>query len=128
MTSHVEQQVAARIAAARQRAAEQRQRREELAEARQHGLAARHAQKLGRQAANDLTDEEIAGPVGYLATCLAHIRGGYPIEELDVPLVLYVAPTQTEVDQARRMVARLAALALKSPAVDRRPASREVKE
>ncbi|WP_405489110.1 hypothetical protein [Streptomyces sp. NBC_00096] len=44
--SHVENAVAARIAAARWRAAENKRRREELAEARRRGLARRHAQKL----------------------------------------------------------------------------------
>lgn len=56
MVSHVAQQVAARIAAARQKDAEDKRRRQELAEARQHGLAARHAQKLNRQA-NHLINE-----------------------------------------------------------------------
>lgn len=46
MTSHVEQAVAARIAAARQKAEEQKRRRAELAAARQKGLALRRAQRL----------------------------------------------------------------------------------
>ncbi|MFD5105716.1 hypothetical protein [Streptomyces cinereoruber] len=45
-TSAVEQAVQARIAAARIRAENNRRRRQELAEARRRGLAARHAQKL----------------------------------------------------------------------------------
>ncbi|MDK1344173.1 hypothetical protein QNO09_12840 [Streptomyces sp. 378] len=49
MSSHVEEQVRARIAAVRAKAEADRRRRQELAEARQHGLAARHAQKLQRQ-------------------------------------------------------------------------------
>ncbi|CAM5714852.1 hypothetical protein SVIOM342S_07646 [Streptomyces violaceorubidus] len=47
---NVDDIVAERIAAARRRAEADKQRRQELAEARQHGLAARHAQKLRRQA------------------------------------------------------------------------------
>ncbi|MEU0253281.1 hypothetical protein ABZ299_12395 [Streptomyces sp. NPDC006184] len=50
MTSHVEDQIQARIAAARRKAEADHHRRQELAEARQHGLAARHAQKLRRLA------------------------------------------------------------------------------
>lgn len=44
--SHVDQAVAARIAAARQRTEDMRRQRAELAAARRRGLAARHAQKL----------------------------------------------------------------------------------
>ncbi|MFF7754371.1 hypothetical protein ACFZCP_35230 [Streptomyces sp. NPDC007971] len=58
MTSHVEQQIAARIAAARRKDAEDKRRRQELAEARQHGLAARHAQKLRNQASRSTTPKE----------------------------------------------------------------------
>lgn len=50
MASHVEQAVAARIAAAKRRAEEQQRQREELAAARAAGVARRHAQKLFRQA------------------------------------------------------------------------------
>lgn len=50
-TSHVEQQVQARIAAARVKVQAARQRRDELGAARRRGLAARHANKLRRQAA-----------------------------------------------------------------------------
>lgn len=46
MTSHVEQAVAARIAAAKRRTENMRRQRTELAAARKRGLAARHAQKL----------------------------------------------------------------------------------
>lgn len=46
MTSHVEQAVKARIAAARRRTEDMRRQRAELAAARKRGLAARHAQKL----------------------------------------------------------------------------------
>ncbi|MFD5227420.1 hypothetical protein ACFWJ5_02535 [Streptomyces qaidamensis] len=49
MTSYVEQQIQARIAAARAKAEADKRRRQELAEARQRGLAARHAQKLSRK-------------------------------------------------------------------------------
>ncbi|MHC3471222.1 hypothetical protein ACYF6T_21345 [Streptomyces sp. 7R007] len=45
-TSHVEQQVQARIEAARRKAAEDKRRREELAAARTKGLGYRHARKL----------------------------------------------------------------------------------
>ncbi|WPO69920.1 hypothetical protein [Streptomyces sp. KN37] len=50
MTSHVEQQIQARIEAARRRLEADRRRRAELAAARQAGLARRHAQKLARLA------------------------------------------------------------------------------
>jgi hypothetical protein len=46
MTSHVEEQVKARIAAARRRTEDMRRQRAELAAARKRGLAQRHAQKL----------------------------------------------------------------------------------
>lgn len=49
MTSYVEQQIAARIAEARRKAAEKKRRREELAEARRYGLEARKRQKLQRR-------------------------------------------------------------------------------
>lgn len=48
MTSYVEQQVQARIAAAKAKAQQQRQRRAELAQSRAAGLRARHAAKLRR--------------------------------------------------------------------------------
>ncbi|WP_329220273.1 hypothetical protein [Streptomyces microflavus] len=57
---------------------------------------------------NDLTEAEAFGAVGYIARCLAHIRAGHPIAELDEPHVLYVAPTQADVDNARHMARRLA--------------------
>jgi hypothetical protein len=49
-TSHVEQQIQARIAAAKIRVQAAKQRRDELTAARRRGLAARHANKLRRQA------------------------------------------------------------------------------
>jgi hypothetical protein len=49
VTSHVEQAVAARIAAAKARMEQRRRERAELAAARQRGLAARNATKLNRQ-------------------------------------------------------------------------------
>ncbi|MFI6468735.1 hypothetical protein ACIBL5_00480 [Streptomyces sp. NPDC050516] len=49
MPSHVEQILAARIAAARARIEANKQRRAELAAARQRGLTARNAAKLNRQ-------------------------------------------------------------------------------
>ncbi|WP_327724433.1 hypothetical protein [Streptomyces europaeiscabiei] len=52
-TSHVEQQIAARIAAAKVRVQAAQQRRTSLAEARKHGLARRHAAKLARLAAQE---------------------------------------------------------------------------
>jgi hypothetical protein len=58
VTSYVEQQIQARIAAARAKAKADKRRRQELAEARQHGLAARHAQKLQRQDARRGADED----------------------------------------------------------------------
>ncbi|GAA3037076.1 hypothetical protein [Streptomyces glomeratus] len=48
MTSHVDQAVAARIAAARLKREQRRQQRAELAEAREHGLQARMAAKVAR--------------------------------------------------------------------------------
>lgn len=51
MSSHVENQVQARIEAARRREAEQKRQREELAAVRRAGLARRHAQKLRNLAA-----------------------------------------------------------------------------
>lgn len=56
MTSHVEQAVKARIAAARRRTEDMRRQRAELAAARKAGLAARHAQKLRNQASVGQTD------------------------------------------------------------------------
>jgi hypothetical protein len=53
VTSHVDQAVAARIAAAGQRRAKRRQQRAELAEARCYGLEARHAAKVRRWAAEE---------------------------------------------------------------------------
>lgn len=49
-TSHVEQAIAARIAAAKIRVAAAKERRDDLAQARRRGLAARHANKLRRLA------------------------------------------------------------------------------
>jgi hypothetical protein len=46
VVSHVEQAVAARIAAARRRTEDMRRQRAELAAARKRGLAKRHAAKL----------------------------------------------------------------------------------
>lgn len=48
MTSHVDEQIAARIAAAKAKRAKRRQQREELDDAREHGLQARHTAKLRR--------------------------------------------------------------------------------
>jgi hypothetical protein len=50
-TSHVEQAVQARIAAARIRVQAAKQRRDDLNTARRRGLARRHAQKLRNQTA-----------------------------------------------------------------------------
>ncbi|MEU5892522.1 hypothetical protein ABZ835_37635 [Streptomyces sp. NPDC047461] len=63
MTSHVEQQIAARIAVARRRAEEQRKRREELAAAREMGLGFRHAQRL-RNFAEAALDNSSLAPSG----------------------------------------------------------------
>lgn len=55
-TSAVEQAVQARIAAARQKAENNKRRRDELKEARDRGLARRHARKL-RNLAEHADDE-----------------------------------------------------------------------
>lgn len=59
MTSHVEEQIAARIAAARRKAEAEKQRRTELAAARRKGLAYRHAQKL-RNLADSLSNQTLS--------------------------------------------------------------------
>ena len=61
MTSHVEQQIAARIARARAEAERKRQQREELAAARRRGLAARPARKLFNLAQTDNTTYAASG-------------------------------------------------------------------
>ncbi|MET7294915.1 hypothetical protein ABZS79_22755 [Streptomyces griseoloalbus] len=48
MTSHVDEQIAARIAAAKAKRQQRRQQREELDKARAHGLTARHLAKMAR--------------------------------------------------------------------------------
>ncbi|MEU9068316.1 hypothetical protein AB0D60_15670 [Streptomyces sp. NPDC048306] len=48
MSSHVEDQIQARIAAAKQRRELRRLQRAELDENRQHGLTARHLSKMAR--------------------------------------------------------------------------------
>ncbi|MEV7994926.1 hypothetical protein AB0O67_24340 [Streptomyces sp. NPDC086077] len=48
MTSHVEQQIAARIAAAKTKRMRQKRQRAELNEARQYGLEIRHSTKIKR--------------------------------------------------------------------------------
>ncbi|AEY90746.1 hypothetical protein SHJG_5478 [Streptomyces hygroscopicus subsp. jinggangensis 5008] len=111
----------ARIAAVRQRTAEQHQRRQELAEARQHGIAARHAQRLANQARRPLADDERTGPVGYLAACLAVLRTGRSLDGASVILAA-VVPSPDDVAEARRIAEGLTALA-QTPAVDRRPAN-----
>lgn len=55
MASHVEEQIAARIAAAKARRADRRQQRAELDEAREYGLEARHTAKMRRWAEEDDT-------------------------------------------------------------------------
>ncbi|ARI54573.1 hypothetical protein A6E92_22175 [Streptomyces sp. S8] len=72
--------------------------------------------------ANDLTEAEAFGPVGYIARSLAHLRAGHPIAELDEAHVLYAAPTQADVDNARHMAGRLSPQPATGPG--RRPASR----
>lgn len=64
--SHVEQQVQQRLAAARIRLQAAQQRRDDLAEARRHGIARRHAQKLAylaeaEQRAAERQDDEQDG-------------------------------------------------------------------
>lgn len=63
-TSHVEQQVQARIAAARIKVQAAKERRASLAEARRAGLARRHAAKLRRlaEAEERLDDEQPEEP------------------------------------------------------------------
>ena len=53
MTSHVEQQIQARIAAAKKKRALRRRQGQELDEARTPGLQARHATKMRRWAQED---------------------------------------------------------------------------
>ncbi|MFE6530035.1 hypothetical protein ACFVMA_13960 [Streptomyces rochei] len=53
MTSHVDEQIAARIAAAKLKRSKRRQQRAELDEQRQYGLEARHAAKVRRWAEDD---------------------------------------------------------------------------
>ncbi|MEV3988254.1 hypothetical protein AB0J57_05045 [Streptomyces sp. NPDC049837] len=68
MTSHVEQVIAARIAAAKAKAAADKLRREELAENRRHGLKARYRAK-GRRTGKRL---------GFCASCARPLtRGTY---------------------------------------------------
>lgn len=53
MTSHVDKQIAARIAAVRARREQRRLQRAELGANRQHGLQARHLAKMARWEAED---------------------------------------------------------------------------
>lgn len=53
MTSHVEQQIQQRIAAAKRKRDRRRQQRTELNEAREYGLQARHAAKVRRWQTED---------------------------------------------------------------------------
>lgn len=53
MTSHVEEAVQARIAAAKLKDEQRKRRRQELAERRKYGLQARHAAKMRRWARED---------------------------------------------------------------------------
>jgi hypothetical protein len=57
-TSHVEQQVQARIAAASVRVQAAKERSEDLASARRRGLARRHAQKLRNLAESERRRQE----------------------------------------------------------------------
>lgn len=68
MPSHVEEQVQARIAAARRRAEERQQQRAELAAARTAGLAQRHAQRLRNQVNRGDTSPADAPVVAQTAT------------------------------------------------------------
>lgn len=58
---------------------------------------------------NDLTEAEVFGSIGYLATCLAHIRIGHEINLIEYGCIA-TAPTQVEVDNARHMAHTLAKL------------------
>ncbi|MFF2385181.1 hypothetical protein [Streptomyces sp. NPDC058108] len=60
-----------------------------------------------KPAINDITEAEVFGPVGYLATCLAHLRIGHEINLIEYGCIA-TAPTQTEVDLARHMAETLA--------------------
>lgn len=62
-------------------------------------MATKTTEKSGT---NNITETEVFGPVGYLSVCLAHIRAGHSIADVEYGCIA-VAPTQTEVDQARRM-------------------------
>ncbi|GGV83870.1 hypothetical protein GCM10010294_60920 [Streptomyces griseoloalbus] len=61
-TSHVEQQIQARITAARIRIQAAKKRRAALTAARRRGLAHRHAQKLRNQAARRDTEQPPTTP------------------------------------------------------------------
>lgn len=63
-TSHVEQQVAARIQAAKVRVQAAKQRRDDLAAARKRGLAHRHARKLKNLAEAEQRQAEEDGAQG----------------------------------------------------------------
>lgn len=60
-TSHVEQQVQARIAAARVKVQAAKERRDDLAAARRRGLARRHARKLRNLADAERQDDDGPG-------------------------------------------------------------------
>lgn len=66
--SHVEQQVQARIAAARVKVQAAKQRRDDLAAARRRGLARRHARKLRNLADAERQDDEPEQPDGDTVT------------------------------------------------------------
>ncbi|MEW2272182.1 hypothetical protein [Streptomyces griseofuscus] len=110
MTSHVEQQVQARIAAARQKAEDNARRRQEFTEARQHGLAARRTQRLTNHARRPLSEEEKTGTVGYIAACLAVLRTGRTLDGAEHMLAA-VVPSQADAAEARHIAEGLAALA-----------------
>ncbi|MFC4466703.1 hypothetical protein ACFPH6_19585 [Streptomyces xiangluensis] len=60
-TSHVEQQIAARIAATRIKVQAAKERRESFAQARKRGLARRHAAKLRRLAEQEQHQDDELG-------------------------------------------------------------------
>ncbi|OKJ87511.1 hypothetical protein AMK32_08490 [Streptomyces sp. CB01883] len=111
-----------RITAARVKVQAAQRRRDDLAVARQHGLTARHAQRLANQTRRPLTDEERIGPVGYLAACLAVLRTGRSLDGASVVLAA-VVPSPADVAEARRIAEGLATLTPNSPGADRRPAT-----
>lgn len=65
--------------------------------------------KTAAKRANDMTDDECLSAVGYIACCLATVRAGYTLEGFPPEYgCIVAAPTQAEVDSARRMAGVIA--------------------